>query len=108
VVRPNILVITADDMRSDDLRWMPRVRHQLAARGLVFRNSFTPNPLCCPARATFLTGRYSHNHRVLDVVRPYGFAAFDDSTTLGTVLRRSWPPSLPPLHPAWLDPVVGF
>ena len=89
MVRPNILVITADDMRSDDLRWMPRVRHQLAARGLVFRNSFTPNPLCCPARATFLTGRYSHNHRVLDVVRPYGFAAFDDSTTLGTVLRRS-------------------
>jgi N-acetylglucosamine-6-sulfatase len=89
VARPNILVITADDMRADDLRWMPHVRHELAARGLSFRDSFTPNPLCCPARATFLTGRYSHNHRVLDVVPPYAFGSFDDSTTLATVLRRS-------------------
>jgi arylsulfatase A-like enzyme len=87
--RPNVLVITADDMRADDLRWMPRTRHLLAARGITFRNSFTTNPLCCPARASFLTGRYSHNHRVLSVVSPYGFGAFDDSTTLGTRLRRT-------------------
>jgi N-acetylglucosamine-6-sulfatase len=89
LVRPDILVITADDMRADDLRWMPRVRLQLAARGLVFRNSFAPDPLCSPSRATLLTGRYPHNHRVLDVVHPFGFSAFDDSATLGTVLRRS-------------------
>jgi arylsulfatase A-like enzyme len=85
--RPNILVITSDDMRADDLRWMPNVRHELVARGLVFRNSFAPNPLCAPSRASFLTGRYSHNHRVLDVVRPFGFESFDDSTTLATVLH---------------------
>jgi N-acetylglucosamine-6-sulfatase len=88
-VRPDILVITADDMRADDLRWMPHVRHELAALGISFRNSFTPNPLCCPARATFLTGKYSHNHGVVDVLFPYGFRAFDDTTTLATVLQRT-------------------
>jgi N-acetylglucosamine-6-sulfatase len=88
-VRPDILVITADDLRADDLRWMPHVRHQLAALGISFRNSFTPNPLCCPSRATLLTGRYSHNHGVLDVRFPDGFRAFDDTATLATALQRT-------------------
>jgi N-acetylglucosamine-6-sulfatase len=87
--RPNVLVITADDMRADDLRWMHRTREQLAGRGLTFRNSFAPDPLCAPSRASFLTGKLPHNHRVLYVFRPYGFGAFDDSTTLSTRLRRS-------------------
>ncbi len=87
--RPNLLVITADDMRVDDLRFMPRTRELLADTGLTFENSFAPNPLCCPSRASFLTGRYSHNHRVLSHVDPYGFGAFDDSTTLATELQRA-------------------
>ena len=86
---PNVLVITADDMRADDLRWMPQTRRQIARTGLTFRNSFAPNPLCCPARASLLTGEYSHNHRVLSHEAPYGFGAFDDSRTLPTVLRRA-------------------
>jgi N-acetylglucosamine-6-sulfatase len=85
--RPNLLVITADDMRVDDLRFMPRSRRLLERTGLSFANSFAPNPLCCPARASFLTGRYSHNHRVISHVEPYGFGAFDDSTTLATRLQ---------------------
>ncbi len=87
--RPNMLVITADDMRADDLRWMPRTRHLLADRGITFRNSFAPDPLCAPSRASFLTGRYVHNHRVLGIERPYGFRSFDDSSTLATRLRRA-------------------
>ena len=82
-----MLVITTDDMRVDDLRFMPRTRRLLAETGLTFENSFAPNPLCCPARASFLTGRYSHNHRVLSHVDPYGFGAFDDSTTIATRLE---------------------
>ena len=61
---PNIVVVMADDMRTDDLRFMPSVRHLLVDRGLTFRNSFSPYPLCCPARASFLTGEYAHNHHV--------------------------------------------
>ncbi len=87
--RPNLLVITADDMRVDDLRFMPRTRKLIADTGLTFENSFAPNPLCCPSRASFLTGRHSHNHRVLSHVDPYGFGAFDDSTTLATELQEA-------------------
>jgi len=32
----------------------------LAARGVLFRNAFTPNPICVPARATVMTGNYSN------------------------------------------------
>lgn len=86
-VRPNFLVITTDDMRADDLRWMPRTRRLLAGTGITFENSFAPNPLCCPSRASFLTGQYSHHHRVLSHESPYGFGAFDDSHTLAVALQ---------------------
>jgi N-acetylglucosamine-6-sulfatase len=85
--QPNILVIETDDMRQDELRWMPRTQ-ALMATGLQFASSFAPNPLCCPSRASFLTGQYSHNHRVISHVDPYGFHAFDDSSTLATQLQQ--------------------
>ena len=87
--RPNVVVVMADDMRADDLRFMPRVRRLLVARGLTYRNSFSPYPLCCPARASFLTGQYAHNHHVLDNESPYGFGSFEDSATLATALHTS-------------------
>ncbi len=85
--RPNIVTIVTDDMRTDDLRWMPNVRRLLAGRGLTFRNSFSPYPLCCPARASLLSGQYAHNHRVFSHRPPYGFGSFDDSRTLATSLN---------------------
>ena len=85
--RPNIITILADDMRTDDLRWMPDVRRLIADRGLTFRNSFSPYPLCCPARASLMSGQYAHNHHVFSHARPYGFQAFDDSYTMATALR---------------------
>jgi arylsulfatase len=33
---------------------------RLAAGGVNFANSFTPNPICVPARASMTTGNYSH------------------------------------------------
>lgn len=86
--RPNIVVVMADDMRVDELRFAPNVRRLVAGRGLSFENSFAPYPLCCPSRASLLTGSYSHNHRVYSHVRKYGYGAFDDSRTLATSLRR--------------------
>ena len=87
--RPNIVVLMADDMREDDLVFMARTRRILVRNGLHFRNSFAPDPLCCPSRASFLTGRDSHNHRVMSHKRPWGFRAFDDSFTISTALKRS-------------------
>lgn len=84
--RPNIVVVMADDMRADELRFMPRTRALLGGEGVAFDHSFSPYPLCCPARASFLSGQYTHNHGVWSNRPPYGFAAFDDSRTVATLL----------------------
>lgn len=38
----------------------------LAARGTRFSNAYTNCPICVPARASFATGRYVHEHRCWD------------------------------------------
>jgi N-acetylglucosamine-6-sulfatase len=87
--RPNILVVMLDDMRSDELRFAPNARRYVQQRGLDFRNSFSPYPLCCPARASFLLGKYAHNHGVLYHDSPYGFGALDDHLTIAGRLQRA-------------------
>ena len=54
--RPNLLVITADDMRPDELAHLPNLR-SLAAAGVTFTSFRVPTPMCNPARAMFLTGQ---------------------------------------------------
>jgi arylsulfatase A-like enzyme len=87
--KPNIVVVMADDMRADDLRFMPSLRRLVTDRGLKFRNSFSPYPLCCPARASFLSGQYAHNNKVLGNNAPFGFGSFDDSRTVATALQAA-------------------
>lgn len=88
--RPNIVVIMADDMRDDDLQHMPRTGRLLADQGVRFVNSFSPHPMCCPARASFATGKYTHNHHVWSNRGPYGgFPAFDDSATMPVALNEA-------------------
>lgn len=81
-VRPNVVVIMADDMREDDLRFMPNVQRLIGDEGVHFANMFSPQPLCCPARASFLTGQYTHNHGVWSHAEPFGFRVFRDKATL--------------------------
>lgn len=87
--RPNVVVIMTDDMRADELVWMPNVRRLLADRGVRFANAFSPFPLCCPARASFLTGQYTHNHGVWDNSSDYGITALDDRSTVATDLAAA-------------------
>ncbi|NHA02069.1 sulfatase-like hydrolase/transferase [Nocardioides sp. W3-2-3] len=54
---------------------------------MTFENSFSPFPLCCPARASFLLGQYAHNHHVWWHDPPYGYGAFDDSRTIATSMH---------------------
>ena len=62
--RPNILLITTDDMADGDLRWMPRTRAWLQQQGADLTDFISPHPLCCPARAEILTGQYAQNNGV--------------------------------------------
>ena len=62
--RPNVLVIQTDDQTLESIRVMDNVNTLIGEQGATFRNSFVNFSLCCPSRATFLTGQYMHNHRV--------------------------------------------
>jgi arylsulfatase A-like enzyme len=90
--RPNIIVILTDDQRWDTLWSMPNVQRLLVHHGVTFANSFVSNPLCCPSRATILTGNYSHTTRVYDNHPPHGGAPVfkarrDDRSTIATWLH---------------------
>ncbi len=88
--RPNIVLVLVDDMRADDLDRMPATRRLLGNHGAEFTNAYATFPLCCPSRASILTGQYPHNTGVLDNVAPLGgYSRFDDSSTIATWLDSS-------------------
>ncbi len=68
--RPNIVLITADDMRLDDLRWMPHTRELL--NQFKLKDFISNHPLCCPARAQLLTGQFAQNNGVFHNKGPFG------------------------------------
>ncbi|MGI8912153.1 MAG: sulfatase family protein [Rubrobacteraceae bacterium] len=62
--RPNIVFVLADDFDPALLRAMPETRGGIRDRGVTLENAVISTPMCCPSRATILTGKYSHNHGV--------------------------------------------
>ena len=86
---PNVLAVMTDDMRYDDLRYMPFTRRFFDRAGITFVNSFSPFPWCCPARASFISGQLAQNHGVLTSNGDFGFGVFDDSRSLATALREA-------------------
>lgn len=63
--RPNILFLMTDQMRADALSCMPDScgsetprLDELAESGALFDHCYTTSPICAPARASLLTGRY--------------------------------------------------
>src|SRR4051794_1283635 len=69
---PNVLVIESDDQTVESMRIMSNVNSLIGDQGVTFQNSFVNYSLCCPSRATFLTGQYEHNHGVTDNTGPTG------------------------------------
>ena len=74
-----------DDQALADVAQMPNVRKLLAAQGTTFADAVDSYPLCCPARATFITGQYAHNHGVRGNFFPYGWYGMADR---GNILPR--------------------
>jgi N-acetylglucosamine-6-sulfatase len=91
--RPNVLVIETDDQTVESMRVMRGVNSLIGDRGATFKNSFVNYSLCCPSRATFLTGQYAHNHGVLGNEGPQGgfqrFQALHARNNLAVWLRRA-------------------
>jgi arylsulfatase A-like enzyme len=87
---PNIVLIVTDDQRFDTLHVMPQVQRLLMRRGMTLRRAIVTNPLCCPSRATILTGRYSHTTGVYANALPSGgWTSFQqsESDTIATALH---------------------
>jgi N-acetylglucosamine-6-sulfatase len=88
--RPNIVVLETDDQTMESLRVMQQTRQLLGASGTTFEHSFTSFPLCCPSRASFLTGQYPHNDHVIHNAGPHGgYTALDHTNTLPVWLQSA-------------------
>jgi arylsulfatase A-like enzyme len=62
--RPNIILLLTDDQTYDSLSAMQFVNSNPAGHWVWFNEAVATTPLCCPSRATVLTGQYPHHHGV--------------------------------------------
>ena len=101
--RQNILLIQTD---SHDGRIMGCMGHpamrgatpnldRLAARGVLFRNAYTNNPVCCPCRASMWSGQYTNhcegwnNYKGLEPDTPTFLTHIDDTGCRTRVVGRT-------------------
>ena len=89
--QPNILVILADQWRADAFGFAgnPDVKtpnlDALQRESVHFKNAVVSVPVCCPTRASLLTGQRALTHGVFMNDVPLS----PDATSLGKVLKRS-------------------
>ncbi len=89
---PNIVVILSDDQSIDSLpnhvsTPMPYLQSLVddpSGHWIRYSRAFDNTALCCPARATLLSGQYSHH---TGVQRNTDGALFDDTSTVATWLH---------------------
>jgi N-acetylglucosamine-6-sulfatase len=91
--RPNVVFVLTDDLSMDLLRFMPHVL-AMARDGLTFRNYFVSDSLCCPSRASILTGNFPHDTGVFSNFGARGgFQVFydrhEEQRTFATALQRA-------------------
>ena len=87
------MFVLTDDLSMNLLRFMPHVR-AMERDGLTFRNYFVFDSLCCPSRATILTGNFPHDTGVYgNYGRHGGFDAFytrgEQQRTFAVALQRA-------------------
>jgi N-acetylglucosamine-6-sulfatase len=65
--KPNVVMILTDDQTLADYNptTMPRTHRLLGRGGTTFSQAIVTTPLCCPSRASLITGQYGHNNGVL-------------------------------------------
>lgn len=65
---PNIILVVTDDqpLASFNPQALPTVFSEVVEPGTNFSEAAVAVPLCCPSRATMITGQYAHNHGIFD------------------------------------------
>jgi arylsulfatase A-like enzyme len=89
---PNIVFVLTDDLASNLLSYMPHVL-AMERTGETFSNYFVTDSLCCPSRASILTGQFPHDTHVFDNSQPEGgFTVFherhEERQTFATALHK--------------------
>jgi N-acetylglucosamine-6-sulfatase len=70
---PNFVFVLLDDASGLEMNHsmaMPETHRLVRDNGVSLTRFYISNAICCPSRVTFLTGQYSHNHRVLNNLPP--------------------------------------
>ena len=90
---PNIVVILTDDQSPETIPADPPVMPRFQAMiddpddaWIAFDNAYVTIPLCCPSRASILSGEYPHHTGVLSNTEG---GRFDPSSTIATWLKRA-------------------
>jgi arylsulfatase A-like enzyme len=91
--RPNIVFVLTDDLSWNLVRYMPHVL-AMEQTGMTFTNYTVTDSLCCPSRASILTGRFPHDtHIVTNTMPDGGFIKFrnlhEDRSTFNVSLLNA-------------------
>lgn len=96
MIQPNIIFILADDMGYGDMAHFGNSYVQtphldrFARDGVTLTQHYSASPLCAPARAALLTGRYNHRTGAVDVPSNRGLDRIALSeTTIADVFSRA-------------------
>lgn len=87
---PNVIVVVTDDQAPGTFspQVMPTTHRLIADRGALFSAAANATPLCCPSRASFLSGQFGHNNGVVWNVPGYR-ALREKRNTLPVWMRRA-------------------
>lgn len=93
---PNIILIVADDLGYGDISVFgnPHVNtpnlKKLANQGISLMQHYSASPLCAPARAALLTGRYNHRTGAVDVPSNRGLDRISlKETTIADAMKKA-------------------
>jgi arylsulfatase A-like enzyme len=106
----SVVLILTDDMiwqMFDDRQALPTFNSVIKDQGVTFTHAYYYDALCCPSRASMLSGKYGHNHGVtangwhkfreeLDDNISTWIKAEDVSTLMVGKFLNGWPGAVPP------------